>query len=128
MNHSDIQSRMANYLEGELALGDRALFDGHLDSCESCSGELSEMRATINLLRRLPTPEPPATGLNTVVGDLWRELGVTRQTPHRFVDPKGELRADGAKLLKHRVSSRQPSAPIYMNSTFTGRFTTCRRR
>lgn len=60
MNHSDIQTRMASYLEGELALGDRARFDGHLDNCEPCSRELAEMRATINLLRRLPTPEPPS--------------------------------------------------------------------
>ena len=60
MNHSDIQSRMASYLDGELALGQRALFDAHLDGCEACSTELSDMRATINLLRRLPSPEPPA--------------------------------------------------------------------
>jgi hypothetical protein len=25
---------------------------------------------------------------------------LTRQTPYRFVSPKGELRADGTKLLK----------------------------
>jgi DNA invertase Pin-like site-specific DNA recombinase len=40
---------------------------------------------------------------DTRVGDLCAELGVTRQTLYRFVDPKGELRADGAKLLKRRV-------------------------
>lgn len=67
MNHSDIQSRMASYLDGELALGDRALFDGHLDNCESCSRELREMRSTINLLRRLPTPEPPADLVDQVM-------------------------------------------------------------
>jgi len=37
---------------------------------------------------------------DTKVGDLCRELGVTRQTIYRFVDPNGELRADGTKLLK----------------------------
>jgi len=36
---------------------------------------------------------------DTKVGDLCKELGVTRQTLYRFVDPKGELRPDGAKLL-----------------------------
>ncbi|MQW55483.1 recombinase family protein [Sinorhizobium meliloti] len=35
----------------------------------------------------------------TKVGDLCAELGVTRQTLYRFVGPKGELRADGEKLL-----------------------------
>jgi hypothetical protein len=40
------------------------------------------------------------------VSGLRKELGVTRQTLYRFVDPKGELRADGTKLLK-QGSERQ---------------------
>lgn len=51
---------MADYLEGDLSLGKRALFDAHLDACADCSSELSEMRGTISLLRRLPAPEPPS--------------------------------------------------------------------
>ena len=39
---------------------------------------------------------------DTRVGELCQELGVTRQTLYRFVDPKGELRADGTKLLKRK--------------------------
>jgi len=39
---------------------------------------------------------------DTKVGELCKELGVTRQTLYRFVDPKGELRADGRKLLERR--------------------------
>lgn len=35
----------------------------------------------------------------TNVGDLCKELGVTRQTLYRHVSPTGELRTDGAKLL-----------------------------
>jgi DNA invertase Pin-like site-specific DNA recombinase len=35
----------------------------------------------------------------TVVGDLCRELGVTRQTLYRHVAPDGKLRSDGQKLL-----------------------------
>jgi|tagenome__1003787_1003787.scaffolds.fasta_scaffold20671959_2 DNA invertase Pin-like site-specific DNA recombinase len=36
----------------------------------------------------------------TNVGDLCRELGVTRQTLYRHVGPAGELREDGRKLLQ----------------------------
>lgn len=36
----------------------------------------------------------------TKVGALCEELGVTRQTLYRHVSPKGELRPDGAKLIK----------------------------
>ena len=35
----------------------------------------------------------------TVVADLCTEIGVTRQTLYRFVDPAGQLRADGERLL-----------------------------
>jgi hypothetical protein len=37
---------------------------------------------------------------DTKVGDLCKELGVTRQTLYRFVGPTGELRADATRLLK----------------------------
>jgi len=40
---------------------------------------------------------------DTRVGDLCKELGVTRQTLYRFVGPKGQLRTDGAKLLKRKT-------------------------
>ncbi|TQX81728.1 MULTISPECIES: recombinase family protein [Rhizobium] len=39
----------------------------------------------------------------TKVADLCVELGVTRQTLYRFVGPKGELRADGEKMLKKKT-------------------------
>lgn len=35
----------------------------------------------------------------TKVGDLCKELGITRQTLYRHVSPGGELRSDGEKLL-----------------------------
>jgi hypothetical protein len=70
MNHSDIQARMADYLDGELSLDFRALFDAHLDQCDACSGELSDMRDTIRLLRTLPNPEPPAD----LVSDVMRRI------------------------------------------------------
>jgi DNA invertase Pin-like site-specific DNA recombinase len=42
----------------------------------------------------------------TTVGDLCKELGVTRQTLYRFVDPHGELRADGITMLQRRGQNR----------------------
>jgi len=52
----------------------------------------------------------------TKVGELCTELGITRQTLYRHVDPKGALRPDGEKLLgrkgknvQHAISA-QPSA------------------
>jgi DNA invertase Pin-like site-specific DNA recombinase len=38
----------------------------------------------------------------TIIGELCQELGITRQTLYRYVDPKGNLRPDGIKLLDRR--------------------------
>ena len=38
----------------------------------------------------------------TKVGELCAELGITRQTLYRHVDPKGMLRPDGKRLLARR--------------------------
>jgi len=43
---------------------------------------------------------------DTKVGDLCKDLGVTRQTLYRFVGPKGELRADATRLLKRNGQRR----------------------
>ena len=37
----------------------------------------------------------------TTVGNLCKELGITRQTLYRHVSPNGELRTDGVKLLSN---------------------------
>jgi hypothetical protein len=59
VNHSDVRNHLADYLEGDLELGKRALIDAHLDECGDCSGDLAEMQSTIALLRSLPEPEVP---------------------------------------------------------------------
>lgn len=51
---------MADYLEGDLELDKRALFDAHIDECAQCASEINEMRGTISLLHRLPEPQVPA--------------------------------------------------------------------
>ena len=47
----------------------------------------------------------------TKVGELCTELGITRQTLYRHVDPAGRLRADGEKLLG-RGASTGPRASV----------------
>jgi anti-sigma factor RsiW len=59
VNHADIKKHLAEYLEGDLPIGDRALVDAHLDACDSCAGEVEEMLQTIRLLRTMPEPETP---------------------------------------------------------------------
>ena len=46
----------------------------------------------------------------TKVGELCAELGVSRQTLYRHVNPKGVLRPDGEKLLGRRAGKGQQGA------------------
>lgn len=59
MNHADVKKSLADYLEGDLSLGDRALVDAHLDGCEECALEVAELEQTIRMLRSMPEPETP---------------------------------------------------------------------
>ena len=47
----------------------------------------------------------------TKVGELCAELGITRQTLYRRVDPKGRLRLGGEKLLGRKGKSVQNARP-----------------
>jgi len=67
VNHAVVTEHLADYLEGDLALDQRALVDAHLDSCEECKQEVREMQQTIRLLRALPEPEvPPMIAANVM--------------------------------------------------------------
>ena len=46
----------------------------------------------------------------TNVGELCAELGVSRQTLYRHVDPRGALRTDGEKLLGRSGPKEKPDA------------------
>ncbi len=39
----------------------------------------------------------------TIVGELCRELGITRQTLYRHIGPDGSLREDGLKILNYKA-------------------------
>jgi anti-sigma factor RsiW len=110
MNHSDVQSRMADYLDGELGLDERALVDAHLDGCGNCSTDLSELHGTVALLRALPTPEPPSDLAENVIARLRAGEGVTAWqgfvdtlaawlTPPRLIVPATALAAAAGVLL-----------------------------
>jgi anti-sigma factor RsiW len=80
VRHAEAIRRLGEYVEGELSLGDRAGIDAHLDGCTACAEELRALRATIDLLHGLPTPEPPA-GLTSAVMREIRALPVNPSRP-----------------------------------------------
>jgi DNA invertase Pin-like site-specific DNA recombinase len=56
----------------------------------------------------------------TGVGELCAELGVTRQTLYRHVDPQGRLRPDGEKLLRNLHAGQEQRPPAGTHGTKAG--------
>ncbi|MBS2025190.1 MAG: zf-HC2 domain-containing protein [Deltaproteobacteria bacterium] len=48
-----------DYLEGKLSFAERVRFQLHLGMCSHCRAWLSQMKATIQVLGKLPAEEPP---------------------------------------------------------------------
>jgi DNA invertase Pin-like site-specific DNA recombinase len=51
-------------------------------------------------LRKLRIAQAAMAKTDTKVGELCRELGISRQTLYRHLSPSGEIRKDGQRLLK----------------------------
>ena len=73
--HSEIRARLSEYLERDLASEERARIGAHLESCTDCDRELSELRETVSLLRRLPEPTLPAGISDAVMARIARGEG-----------------------------------------------------
>ncbi len=59
MKHSRAHDLLSAYLEHDLGDAERAKMDAHLRACTTCVGDLEDLRGAVDLLRRLPDPEPP---------------------------------------------------------------------
>ena len=58
---------ITEYLEGAMAMEDRARFDAHLESCEGCRNYLEQMRLTIALVGHLSVEDLPPHAQETLV-------------------------------------------------------------
>lgn len=67
MNCSNCQSRLHDYLDGELASSDANAIRVHVEGCAACRGQLEALRNLIGRAAALPREIAPAR-------DLWREI------------------------------------------------------
>ncbi len=88
MNHADVKKHLADYLEGDLDLDARAVVDAHLDHCDDCSREVTEMQQTIRLLRLMPEPETPPM----IAANVMRRIRAGESRPGPFGRMLGGLR------------------------------------
>lgn len=67
MKHSKVRARLNEFLERDLPVREHDRVSRHLAECSECRAELSDLEATVALLRRLPDPELPPALADTVM-------------------------------------------------------------
>jgi len=70
MDHEELRERLSAYLEADLDPSERARIEEHLAGCPDCRREYRELRHTVDLLRGLPSPDPPPDLADRVIARL----------------------------------------------------------
>jgi hypothetical protein len=70
------QTRISEYLDGELTPSENQRFEQHLAECGECRTALVEIREVVHQAAQLPTPEPPES--------IWE--GVQKRIAHQGFD------------------------------------------
>ncbi|MBE0415610.1 MAG: zf-HC2 domain-containing protein [Dehalococcoidia bacterium] len=54
-----LKGMLSPYIDGQLSPSERERIEGHIEQCDACRRELESLRATANLLHRVPMVSPP---------------------------------------------------------------------
>lgn len=54
-----MEGMLSSYIDGQLSPSQRQRIEGHIEGCDACRRELESLRATLNLLHRVPMVLPP---------------------------------------------------------------------
>ncbi len=57
--HGRFLDILSDHVDGELPEAERIVLEAHLQGCDSCTEELESLRATVQMLRRMPEVEAP---------------------------------------------------------------------
>ena len=57
--HGRFLEMLSNYVDGVLPEAKRIALEAHLQGCDSCTEEMESLRATVQMLRRMPEVEAP---------------------------------------------------------------------
>jgi anti-sigma factor RsiW len=57
--HARLRNKLSPYIDGRLTAAEAMALEAHLASCEACSREVDELRATVSALHDLPQAEAP---------------------------------------------------------------------
>lgn len=122
MNHTRAQGLLSAHLEHDLGEAERAELETHLAACPDCAADLADLRRAVDLLRRLPDPEPPPFLATRVMARI--AAGEARvPTWRRWVEQLGAplvaapLAAAAAALAVFVLASPPAVAPVVVASS-----------
>lgn len=121
MKHGEVKNHLADYLEGDLPLGDRALVDAHLDGCAECAQEVDDLLQTVGFLRRLPEPEPPPM----ISANVMRRIRAGETTPtllERITRSLGAILEPGFMLPASAIAAAALVVAIVQEPGLLSRF------
>lgn len=72
---------LSEHIDAELSEQDRAALEAHLQCCDSCTRELESLRATVQLLSRMPEVEAPRSFRLTPAGEPAEKPALSVGTP-----------------------------------------------
>lgn len=73
MECKDIQERLSAYIDGIIPAEDKAFIDKHLKSCQRCSETFSELKKTVEHLRKLEEIKPPSWLAQKIMAKIKKE-------------------------------------------------------
>jgi hypothetical protein len=73
MECKDIQERLSAYIDGVASSKEKTLIDKHLKSCQKCSKSFSELKKTVEHLKKLEEMEPPSWLAQRIMAKIEKE-------------------------------------------------------
>ncbi|MFC8131219.1 anti-sigma factor domain-containing protein [Streptomyces sp. NPDC057302] len=113
MSAADLHTLTGAYVLHALSDEERAEFERHLEVCEACAQEVSELAATAGRLARAVSVAPPAHMKTEVL----RQIATVRQLPPHMPT---QTRASGGNGRGHRLSRFALAACLALAAGFGG--------
>lgn len=87
MECSEVQKRLAAYIEKVLTPKQKALIDAHLKGCKGCKESLADLKKTIKYVQKLEEVEPPPWLAQKVMAQVRSEAEARRGVWQRLFSP-----------------------------------------
>ena len=87
MKHDDLRHMLSEYIDGAVTLKQKAAIESHLKSCTECRSALTELKKTIEHIKKVEEVESPAWMTPKIMAKVRTEAEKKRSVFHRLFYP-----------------------------------------